>query len=164
MVLKTLNVRRFIFYLSVGVLVKIASVFLSFVIFSAIVSEACACPCQVTYKVPKDAGDITITKVHASTVQKTFGDIYITLPYSVRWRGSKKIKAGKKATFTFNVTSGCENGTRHFAFTRKDNKTCYGVYNPPHNFDRCGLNSSSRKRTAPVISCQPSSWRTDSPR
>lgn len=122
------------------------------------------CSCQVTYKVPKDAGEVTITKVRVSSVQKTFGDIYITLPYGTMWRGSKKIKPGKKATFIFNVTSNCENGTRQFAFTRKDNKTCYGSYLPPHNYDRCGLNTSSRKRTAPVLSCQPDEWRTTSPR
>ena len=121
------------------------------------------CSCQATYAVPAGAGDVTITKVKVSTVQYTFGDIYITLPYGRKWKGSKKINSGKRAKFTFNVSSGCENGTRRFAFTRKDGKTCYGLYNPPHNYDRCGLNSSSHKRTAPTISCEPDQWRTTSP-
>ena len=142
---------------------KVISIFAAS-FFITCVQRAKACDCQATYKVPKGAGDVTITKVHVSTVQKTFGDIYITLPYGTRWRGSRKITSGHKSRFTFNVTSGCEGGTRQFAFTRKDKKTCYGFYNPPHNYDLCGLSSSSHNRSAPVISCEPDEWRTDSPR
>ena len=69
---------------------------LLFILCPLQIAEA-GCSCQATYKVPKDAGDVTITKVHASTVQQLFGDMYMTLPYSVKWRGSKKIKAGHKA-------------------------------------------------------------------
>ena len=121
------------------------------------------CSCQASYAVPADAGDVTITKVKVSTVQNTFGDIYIRLPYGTKWKGSRKIKAGKKSKFTFHVTSGYENGTRRFAFTRKDGKTCYGLYNPPHNYDLCGLNDSSHSRTAPTITCDPDQWRTTLP-
>ena len=133
-----------------------------YVFFSARTALA-GCSCQATYAVPADAGDVTIKKVQVSTVQRTFGDIYIRLPYGTKWRGSRAIKSGKKYKFTFNVSSGCENGTRRFAFTRNDGKTCYGLYNPPHNYDLCGLNSSTRKRNAPTITCEPEQWRTTLP-
>ncbi len=130
-----------------------------------IASDANACSCSVAYRVPSSAGDVTITKIKVSSVQVTFPGIYITLPYGTKWRGSTKVRAGHKTTFKFNVTSNCENGTRQFAFTRKDGKTCYKEYpDANHPYDRCGLNTSSRTRSAPVVSCDPDEWRTSSPR
>ena len=139
--------------------------FFLFVISVLIALNSYACPCTAKYKVPSGAGDVTITKIKVSTVQVTIPGLYITLPYVTKWKGSTKIKAGHSHTFSFNVTSNCENGTRQFAFTRQEKKTCYKQYtDSSHPYDLCGLNTNSQKRAAPLISCSPDDWRTSSPR
>lgn len=140
---------------------SIIGIFLTF----AVADFSSACTCTMTYAVPANAGEVTITKVRTSSVEIAIpGEIAITLPYSTRWKGSRKIKPGKRYTFSFGVTSNCENGKRQFAVTRKDGKSCYKSYAWPRPYDLCGLNSSNRKRTAPVVSCAPDEWTTESPR
>lgn len=124
------------------------------------------CSCRAAYAVPGDAGDVTITKVKVSSVQEVFGSkVLLTFPYSTKWKGHAKIRAGHTTTFTFKVSSNCSQGMRQFAFTRSDKKTCYGHYpSGTHDYDLCGLDDTSHHRAAPVISCEPGEWTKHLPR